>query len=138
MIRLKATYYQDHHLIQVVIPFLVLVLSMVWEVKHVEREEDSQVMDEQASWGRDLELRAVHVVVVMVLEHLRVAKTKSDEAQVMIEAKFVEGAAFVEEATLVEEAEHKSRRMNLEDTIVSYLDEVAENIEAMDTTTAVQ
>ena len=132
MIRLKATYYQDHHLIQEVIPFLVLVLSMVWEVKHVEREEDSQVMDEQASWGRDLELRAVHVVVVMVLEHLRVAKTKSDEAQVMIEAKFVEGAAFVEEA------EHKSRRMNLEDTIVSYLDEVAGNIEATDTTAAVQ
>ena len=117
---------------------MVLVLSMVWEVKHVEREEDSQVMDEQASWGMDLELRAVHVVVVMVLEHLHVAKTKSDEAQVMIEAKFVEGAAFVEEATLVEEAEHKSRRMNLEDTIVSYLDEVARNIEATDTTAAVQ
>ena len=117
---------------------------MVWEVKHVEREEDSRVMDEQVSWGRDLELRVVHVVVVMVLEHLRVAKTKSDEAQVMIEAKFVEGAAFmeeaefVEEATLVDEAEHKSRRMNLEDTIVSYLDEVAGNIEATDTTIAVQ
>ena len=111
---------------------MVLVLSMVWEVKHVKREEDSQVMDEQVSCGRDLELRAVHVVVVMVLEHLRVAKTRFDEAQVRMVA------TFVEEATLVGEVEHKSRRMNLKDIIVSYLDEVAENIEAMDTTAAVQ
>ena len=105
---------------------------MVWEVKHAERAVDNQVMEEQADWGRDLEPGAVHVRVVRVLEHLRVAKTRFDEAQVRMVA------TFVEEATLVGEVEHKSRRMNLKDIIVSYLDEVAENIEAMDTTAAIQ
>ena len=105
---------------------------MVWEVKHADLAVDSQVMDKQAGWGRDLELKAVHVGVVRALEHLRVARTRFDEVQVRIVA------TFAEEATLVEEVEHKSRRMNLKDIIVSYLDEVAENIEAMDTTTAVQ